>query len=128
MKRLLLVLAMLAAACEAGPDGRFGHQDGVGIAYGRSQVPCDMLERCVGLLSEIEGWIGQYGGGRTADAVTFHWASVVRSGGSTYVAIVRFGDGSQTELLVGCGVGLDQEKCFSEDTAGRHHDSHQPVH
>ena len=62
---------MLAAACEAGPDGQFGHQDGVGIAYGRSQVPCDMLERCVGLLSEIEGWIGQYGGGRTADAVTF---------------------------------------------------------
>jgi len=38
---------------------------------------------------------------------------VTRSGGTDYIAVIHLGDGSTRAIQVGCGVGVDPERCFT---------------
>jgi hypothetical protein len=42
------------------------------------------------------------------------------------MAIVTFGDGTRTALIVGCGVGISPGVCFSLDALGRRHEGTHP--
>lgn len=36
-----------------------------------------------------------------------------RSGGTDYIAVIHLADGSVRAIQVGCGVGIDPERCFT---------------
>jgi hypothetical protein len=125
---LTLVVAWLALGCAAGPpvpDPSLAVRgpDG-GLLYPDPTAhDCATVSRCADLTAEIARWaartvpeLGQ------PDAVTFHGAIddagrhilLTRSGGGTWIAVVAWVDGTRRAVLVGCGVGVDPNRCFSE--------------
>ena len=38
---------------------------------------------------------------------------MTRSGGTDYIAVIRLADGSVRAIHVGCGVGIDPDRCFT---------------
>jgi hypothetical protein len=104
------------------------------LLYPGHHVGCDVTGDCENVLAEVEAFFAEYepDKGPTA-SVTIHTpatadgpAAITRSGGGTWMAIVTFGDGSPTALLVGCGVGVEPGGCFSLDALGRRHQGMHP--
>jgi hypothetical protein len=80
------------------------------------------MARCEDHHAEVERWAAANQSARGApSSITFHLFAneqgapvlFTRSGGSTYAAVIKFGDGFRTAIGVGCGVGIDYERCFS---------------
>jgi hypothetical protein len=101
---------------------------GYGPMYAGDEVGCGTLGGCRDLLAEVDAFVDEYEPGRGPVSVTFHTlataegpAVVMRSGGSTWMAIVTLNDGSRSALVIGCGIGIAVDMCFSTDAAGRHH-------
>jgi hypothetical protein len=125
---LVCALACVVAACDAAPAvpdpslavrGPSG-----GLLYPDPEThDCATVSRCGDLTAEIARWAA-----RTVPelgepaSVTFHGAIddagrhilLTRSGGGTWVAVVSWPGGTRRAVLVGCGVGVDPNPCFSE--------------
>jgi hypothetical protein len=90
--------------------------------YPGATIACDQTGRCDDYLAEVRRWAARTSAGRGDPAsITFHEVAdssgqglvMTRSGGGTWIAVVTFRDGSRAAALVGCGVGIDMERCFS---------------
>jgi hypothetical protein len=123
------VLALLIGGC-----GPTIHRDVKGILaagtlfYPGEEFGCAQDDRCADLLAEVDAFVDAYErNGGPVVSVTLHdpvsedHILITRSGGGTSMAIVTFGDGSRIALMIGCGVGIDTEMCFSGDADGRTH-------
>ena len=83
---------------------------------------CSEVGRCPELVAEIGRWADRAmpRAGAPTD-VSFHGAVddagrtilLTRSGGSTWIAVMSFADGTRAAAMVGCGVGVDPKRCFS---------------
>ena len=94
------------------------------LLYPAAAMDCREIERCNDMLAEIERWTTRTET-RSAlappSAVTFHSAVdeggntilLNRTGGASWIAVVMYANGTQTSVLVGCGVGLQVDRCFS---------------
>jgi hypothetical protein len=129
VRLVVLVLALLAAACDIGQPAFDpsltipGFTDQGPLHPSNPAADCATLSRCADMLAEIGRWSE-----RTAPelgpptSVTFHGARdevgnvilMTRSGGSTWIAVVTWSSGRRAAVVVGCGVGVDRERCFSQ--------------
>lgn len=125
-----LLLAVLVAACDSGVDRRLAIDlNGIATYYPGRQVECSRVDRCGDVLAEVDAWVELHARpARTDHLVTLHEpatvegpAVITRSGGSTWVAVVTFSDGSRAAFIVGCGMGIAIELCFSDDGNGHYH-------
>jgi hypothetical protein len=130
------VVVLVAGGC--GPEI---HLEFAGISAGAAgtfypgqMVPCEgNVEHCDDVLAEVEAFVKDHDRERGAlSSITLHAPTtadghgvIMRSGGGTWIAVVIFGDGSRTAVMVGCGVGIDTDMCFSSDALGHSHRSHK---
>jgi hypothetical protein len=126
------VVALLVGGCGPTILREFRGISAAGtMFYPGEEVGCAGTGECADLLAEVDAWADAHERGRGAVVwVTLHepasedgTAGIMRSGGSTWMAVVTFADGSRTALMVGCGVGIDPEMCFSVDADGRDHNT-----
>lgn len=125
---LVCLLASLAVGCEAGPPsvdrGLAVRFPGSGTLYpGSRAYDCAAINRCADVIAEVARWATWTAPelGEPA-SVTFHGAidaagqeiMLSRSGGGTWIAVVTWPDGTRRAVVVGCGVGIDWTRCFSE--------------
>jgi hypothetical protein len=117
---LAMLLVACLAACEVAVDRSLAIHSAAGTVYPGHQRPCS--DRCDDMTAEILRWIDREAPG-DAGLASLTWHTMVdeagngvlmnRSGGSTWLAVATLTDGSRIPLLVGCGVGLDTERCFA---------------
>jgi hypothetical protein len=124
-------LVITVGAC--GPEVHLefaGIDSTAGTFYPGHKVSCERgVEHCVDVLAEVAAFVNQHDRAQGAvSSITLHQPTtadghgiILRSGGGTWIAVVTFEDGSQTAVMVGCGVGIDTDMCFSSDAQGRSH-------
>jgi hypothetical protein len=135
--RIVLLAAALFAssACARDVDPSLKVVYGnTGTYYPGDEIPCARLSDCDEYVGEVAGFLREHESGRgPASSVTLHGlakadgeeAGVHRSGGITLIAVATFADRSRVAVVVGCGVGLAVDRCFSANGA-RHHESDGP--
>jgi hypothetical protein len=135
---MAIVAAVLFGACAPEIHREFAGipiMEGGEPLYPGHQVGCDVVDHCQNVLAEIDAFLAEHDPGQgPAASVTLHMPTSAegpramnRSGGGTWMAIITFGDGSRTALMVGCGVGIEPGRCFSGDALGRKHMGVHPV-
>lgn len=119
-------------ACDSAVEQPLGIEvAGVGTVYPAGRVTCATVDRCGDVLDEVNAWLGQWEGDRSSWSVDLHeprtmeGGTIDRSGGSTWIAVVTFDDGTHTAVMVGCGEGI-VPTCSSSDGSGRAHRSEVP--
>ena len=115
-----MFLAACLAACRVELDPSLAVNSAGGTLYPGAEVRC--WDRCDDMTEEIRRWI-QRELPEGADLASVTWHRMVdakgneilleRTGGFTWMAVATLTDGSRVALLVGCGAGLDTERCFS---------------
>jgi hypothetical protein len=123
----LLVGTLAVAACglrptASEPDLGVPNPGGGGDLYPGAIIVCGPLARCDDLVAEIRRWAArrapEHGdpAGITIHAIVDDAGRPVliqRSGGGTSIGVVTFADGWRAATIVGCGVGIDLERCFT---------------
>ena len=128
---LAIALAATALGCAAAPWAPAAPDPSLAVRGPGGDVlypdpagrDCPSVSRCADLTAEIARWAARVAPELgLPDAVTFHGAIdaagrhilLTRSGGGTWIAVVAWADGTRRAVIVGCGVGVDPNRCFSD--------------
>ncbi len=105
---LVLGLVMIAAGCHASNDVD---------RYQLGEVaPCAPI--CARYISEAGQWLDREAAGHPPILTADVWASrnllYVRSGSvGDYVVVLHLEGGTDRAIMIGCGVGLDRDRCVT---------------
>jgi hypothetical protein len=79
--------------------------------------PAQCASRCERYGEIARAWLDEAVPGHAETVITELWTLdrilMVRSGGRDYVVLLRLADGTTRAVVVGCGVGIDPDRCFT---------------